>query len=264
MEQSGLEKNKEGWITVVVAAFPPPELHWRADELNITAESEQYKTHPAQKIFNESGRWEANLRIKNVSDADFDKKFILTATNELGSENYVVKISGLPHNATMLALIAGFASFLLVIIIASIILICWYKPAAKPGARKLENVGDNDGYLTPRPAAEPVYDVLKYDDGEEEDNHMYEYVTAPRPRPDAPLIQHFNDPVPLYRDVPLPPSGPIPFIDAPNLPSEREEEYEDVPTPQPHAMANGLKPIQFTFPSPENRRSYENVSSTVV
>jgi hypothetical protein len=42
------------------------------------------------------GRWEARLRIKRVSSADINKDFRLTATNELGTQIYTIKISTQP------------------------------------------------------------------------------------------------------------------------------------------------------------------------
>jgi hypothetical protein len=179
----------------------------------------------------------------------------------------------------VIAVIAGIVSFLVVICISSLIFCCSCKSSKKHrGATKLQNLsGDssgNEGYLTPRPPDDsPVYDVLNFNDEDDDDNHTYEYVTAPRGRTNAPLLQpkQFSDPAPLYKDVPLPPSGPIPipFIDAPNLPSEREEDnydsYVTTPTRQT-AMANGLKPIIFKFNEDTDKlkSNYGRVNSTAV
>ncbi|CAB3363206.1 Hypothetical predicted protein [Cloeon dipterum] len=89
----GFFEGVEGIITLDIFANPrPSKLAWKVDnaapDLGL-----YYPLNEKNIVMNDDGSYAAKFRIYKVSREDVDKTFTLTATNQLGSETYNVKIS---------------------------------------------------------------------------------------------------------------------------------------------------------------------------
>ncbi|XP_065167922.1 fasciclin-3-like isoform X2 [Atheta coriaria] len=99
IDKFGYEIGKSGIISVVVEANPKPQIEWtiRGEKIRegnvdrsgrIEAESAQDKGR---------GHYVANLRIAAINKQDTETQFILTAYNDMGTQEYTVLISTSPE-----------------------------------------------------------------------------------------------------------------------------------------------------------------------
>jgi len=95
LEQFGFIVGEEGIITVQIHANPKPYLTWIVDQESINEDSsdstKRFHANRIQDMGNST--WLAELRIMPVTVEDVERKYELTAQNEVGKEKYTVRIS---------------------------------------------------------------------------------------------------------------------------------------------------------------------------
>lgn len=95
VEQFGFIVGEEGVISVQIHANPKPKLTWVIDRDSFPEGSmditQRFEATSARDMGN--GTWEAQLRIMRVTAEDVDKNYVLRARNDVGEQQYTVRIS---------------------------------------------------------------------------------------------------------------------------------------------------------------------------
>ncbi|XP_044762896.1 fasciclin-3 isoform X2 [Coccinella septempunctata] len=99
LEQFGYIIGQQGVISVVIEANPKPKIEWFVAGQNIKeGNSDNTGRIDAQPIVElEQGRYEVNLRMAAVQKEDTEKEYILAAQNQMGRQEYHVRISTNPE-----------------------------------------------------------------------------------------------------------------------------------------------------------------------
>ncbi|XP_045465832.1 fasciclin-3 isoform X2 [Harmonia axyridis] len=99
LEQFGYIIGQQGVISITIEANPKPKIEWFVAEQNIKeGNSDSTGRIDAQPIIElEQGRYEVNLRMAAVQKEDTEKEYILAAQNQIGRQEYHVRISTNPE-----------------------------------------------------------------------------------------------------------------------------------------------------------------------
>ncbi|XP_060534314.1 fasciclin-3 isoform X2 [Cylas formicarius] len=99
IEEFGYEIGKVGVINVTVEANPKPQIEWSVDGQKIREGSHDNTGSMEAEVARDlgNGRYLVSLKIARISKLDTDKEYILTAYNDMGSQDYRVKISTNPE-----------------------------------------------------------------------------------------------------------------------------------------------------------------------
>ncbi|XP_049825133.1 fasciclin-3 isoform X2 [Aethina tumida] len=124
----GFKLGQMGQIQVEVEANPKPQVEWTLDGQKIK-EGQEDNTGRIQSQYVQSagrGKYTVSLSIANINKQDTEKEYILTAYNDMGSQEYRVKISTSPEPEGLelgLGSIIGIVVAVCVVVLLVVILI---------------------------------------------------------------------------------------------------------------------------------------------
>ncbi|KAG5875940.1 Fasciclin-3, partial [Gonioctena quinquepunctata] len=99
IDKFGYQIGKVGLIAVTIEANPKPKIEWTIGGQKITEGSTDNTGRIESKtvIDKGMGRYEVNLYLATVTKEDTDTDYILSAYNDMGSQEYRIKISTSPE-----------------------------------------------------------------------------------------------------------------------------------------------------------------------
>ncbi|CAG9815099.1 unnamed protein product, partial [Phaedon cochleariae] len=128
IDKFGYQLGRVGLINVTIEANPKPQIEWTIGGQTIREGATDNTGRIEAETVREMGRgrYEANLRLAAVTKQDTETDYTLVAYNDMGTQNYRIKISTSPEpegfELSIGAIIGVVAVILFVIMVASILI----------------------------------------------------------------------------------------------------------------------------------------------